>query len=238
MNNMKDNIPKHIEKDINNLVKYYEENLEKVKSVCNSIFVSLNEHEELKKHCHTLKFRIKSFNSLKHKLERKYFESKIKKKIFNINEKNLFEKITDLAGIRILHLHTSQIENIIPILVSIFRENEFIIKEGPIANTWDIEYRKYYQNLGMRTKSRDSMYTSIHYVLLKNTTMKPRCEIQIRTLIEEAWGEVDHLFNYPDKIESIACQEQIKALARVTSSGTRLIDSIFRSKEEYEKFII
>ena len=111
-------------------------------------------------------------------------------------------------------------------------------QEGPIANTWDIEYRKYYQNLGMRTKSRDSMYTSIHYVLLKNTTMKPRCEIQIRTLIEEAWGEVDHLFNYPDKIESIACQEQIKALARVTSSGTRLIDSIFRSKEEYEKFII
>jgi len=43
-----------------------------------------------------------------------------------------------------------------------------------------------------------------------------------RTFSEEIWGEVDHKFNYPHPIESFACGEQIKVLARVASSYTRL----------------
>jgi hypothetical protein len=43
---------------------------------------------------------------------------------------------------------------------------------------------------------------------------------------------VDHKINYPHKSESLSCREQIKVLARVTSSCSRLVDSIFHSYEE------
>jgi len=53
------------------------------------------------------------------------------------------------------------------------------------------------------------------------------CELQVRTLTEETWGEVDHKINYPHKTKSVACLQQIRALARSTSAAGRLVDAIF-----------
>jgi hypothetical protein len=50
--------------------------------------------------------------------------------------------------------------------------------------------------------------------------------------MEEVWGEVDHLLNYPKKTTILACKEQIAALARATSTCSRLVDSILRSHED------
>ena len=55
-------------------------------------------------------------------------------------------------------------------------------------------------------------------------------ESQVRTLMEEVGGEVDHTMNYPNPVESLACREQLKLLARVTSSAGRLVDSIFATR--------
>jgi ppGpp synthetase/RelA/SpoT-type nucleotidyltranferase len=52
--------------------------------------------------------------------------------------------------------------------------------------------------------------------------------------MEEVWGEVDHAINYPHRNESVACREQIRALARSTSSATRLVDSIFATVADLE----
>jgi putative GTP pyrophosphokinase len=76
------------------------------------------------------------------------------------------------------------------------------------------------------------MYTSVHYIIKPNSTAKITCEIQVRTLMEEVWGEVDHLINYPHKSQLISIREQIKTLARVTSSCSRLVDSIFTTYNE------
>ena len=51
--------------------------------------------------------------------------------------------------------------------------------------------------------------------------------MQVRTLFEEVWGEIDHTFNYPVKTTNRVVQEQLKVLARVVGAGTRLSDSIF-----------
>ena len=59
------------------------------------------------------------------------------------------------------------------------------------------------------------------------------CEIQVRTLFEEIWGEIDHAINYPVATESVACKEQLRVLAKLASTGSRLADSIFRSYGEY-----
>ena len=53
--------------------------------------------------------------------------------------------------------------------------------------------------------------------------------------MEEVWGEVEHSINYPHKIDNLACREQLKVLARVTSSATRLVDSIFLTFEEHQE---
>jgi putative GTP pyrophosphokinase len=45
--------------------------------------------------------------------------------------------------------------------------------------------------------------------------------------MEEVWGEVDHLINYPIPSTRLSSREQLKVLARVTSGATRLVDSIF-----------
>ena len=54
-------------------------------------------------------------------------------------------------------------------------------------------------------------------------------EVQVRTLMEEVWGEVDHLINYPQESAYLPIREQIRALARSTSASTRLVDAIFLS---------
>src|SRR4029077_5093148 len=92
----------------------------------------------------------------------------------------------------------------------------------------------YFEKIGIETVSRDSMYTSVHYVIEPSQKTKVRCELQVRTLMEEVWGEVSHKVNYPSPTDSVACREQLKVLARIASGGTRLVDSIFSSHKEYE----
>ena len=95
--------------------------------------------------------------------------------------------------------------------------------EGPMARTWDDESRDYFKSVGIPTmKSGDTMYTSVHYVIEPNSRERYCCEVQVRTLAEELWGEVDHSLNYPHKSKSLSCREQIKALARATSTCTDL----------------
>ncbi|MGH9905928.1 MAG: hypothetical protein ACRD8U_10160 [Pyrinomonadaceae bacterium] len=64
--------------------------------------------------------------------------------------------------------------------------------------------------------------------------MQVTYEIQVRTLADEIWGEIDHKINYPYPHDSLSCREQIKALARVASSCSRLVDSIVASHQDWE----
>ena len=58
------------------------------------------------------------------------------------------------------------------------------------------------------------------------------CEIQVRTLFEEIWGEIDHQVNYPKPTEILACREQLRVLARLVGAGSRLADAIYRVHKE------
>ena len=73
----------------------------------------------------------------------------------------------------------------------------------------------------------------MHYLVKPNNNSDLCCEIQVRTLFEEIWGEIDHAINYPHQTDSVACREQLRVLSKLVSTGTRLSDSIFRSYNEY-----
>ena len=102
-----------------------------------------------------------------------------------------------------------------------------MVHDQPFANVWDNETLTYFRGIGINADFNPRLYSSVHYVIQPNSPVKVTFEIQVRTLSEEVWGEVDHKFNYPHPVDSIACSEQIKVLARVASGCTRLVDSIF-----------
>lgn len=177
---------------------------------------------------HSTKSRTKDIEHLKDKLNRKIAKGN------KITEENLFSEITDLIGVRVLHLHQEQFKEIHKAIMQKIYDEEWKLDEEPKALTWDPESKVFFENLGIQTEVRDTYYTSIHYVvMLNNPKAFTRCEIQVRTLFEEIWGEIDHAINYPHQTESVACKEQLRVLTKLVSTGTRLADSIFRSQEEF-----
>ena len=119
-------------------------------------------------------------------------EAASSRKASDINEGNLFIKINDLAGLRILHLHTKQLEDIHKALLALFERERYVLRGKPFARTWDDESRSYFKQIGINTRKSPSFYTSVHYVINSNSRVKATCEIQVRTLMEEVWGEVSH----------------------------------------------
>jgi putative GTP pyrophosphokinase len=182
---------------------------------------------------HSYKVRAKSEKSLRDKLARKVKESADAGLSFAITPDNLFDQITDLVGLRLIHLHTSQFEAIDAALKAELEVQLFKLREGPIARVWDDENKNYFMSLGVGTTPSNDLYTSVHYVVQPGRKGVFTVEIQVRTLAEELWGEVDHSMNYPHKIGDLACEEQIKVLARLTSTCSRMVDSIVRSREEF-----
>lgn len=198
-----------------------------------SVLVAINESADLMQLTHTIRSRIKDPDHLRNKLLRKMAKCEEKGTEFDITPQNLFTAVTDLAGIRILHLHTKQVKEIDGHLKSIIAEQGLGLLEGPFARTWDDEYRKLFESFGFETQPSERMYTSVHYVLTDKAQGSFTCEIQVRTLMEEVWGEVDHTMNYPTPSKSLPCREQILALARATSTATRLVDAIFETMNDF-----
>ncbi|MGC9949983.1 MAG: RelA/SpoT domain-containing protein [Bryobacteraceae bacterium] len=219
---------------IEDLVLHAKSSEKVFETLLHNLFNTFSSDDELMKYVHSMKWRIKNADHLRDKLIRKWHEASARGKEFTINKNNLFVKVNDLAGFRILHLYTRQFQRIDACLQRIFAEQMYRVVEGPSARTWDDESREYFRSINTRFVKSSTLYTSVHYVVAPNQRTKYTCEIQVRTLAEELWGEVDHTLNYPHVSKSLSCREQIKVLARVTSSCTRLVDSIFLSHNEHK----
>lgn len=229
-------MPKIGKKDevlIDALVRVYQDNEHLVRQFLEQIRFAIIESEELKPLIHSIRGRLKDHDHLRHKLRRRILKAKKDNQDLGIDKGSLLVKINDLAGLRILHLHTRQIADIDKHLRGILQEQQFKLIEGPFARTWDDESKAYFEACGIRTQPSASLYTSVHYVIESASRTKITCELQVRTLMEEVWGEVDHLVNYPDAIEDVPCTEQLKVLARATSTASRLVDSIFSSHADF-----
>jgi putative GTP pyrophosphokinase len=170
---------------------------------------------------HSVKSRLKDVTHLENKVKRKWNQRKI-------GPINLFRAVNDLAGVRVLHLYTKQSGDIHQTILDHITKGFWVLAEQPTAYSWDPETTQYFQSLGLKAVTRESYYTSIHYVVKPHSKTDLTCEIQVRTLFEEVWGEIDHALNYPTPTSIVACKEQLRVLAKLTSTGTRLADSIFR----------
>lgn len=173
---------------------------------------------------HSVKYRLKSKEHLIEKIDRKRKEGRI------ITEDTFFDSVTDLAGIRVLHLYLGQAERIHNEIVNEAEKGEWVLFEKPKAYTWDLDAKAFYENLGITTEVKPSYYTSIHYVLMPKKSSHIKCEIQVRTLWEEAWGELEHLVKYKNQENDMVCDDQLKVLAQIVGAGVKLSDAIIKNK--------
>lgn len=110
---------------------------------------------------------------------------------------NFFEEFADLAGIRILTLYRWGFE---PVHKFISENKWWDVLGIPDSYAVYPEDKQRFTEIGLKPQDRtDQPYTSIHYTVVPHGQGSPRCEIQVRGLHLEGWGEVDHQLRYPDK---------------------------------------
>lgn len=220
---------------IEDVIDFYIENQHRLILFQKSVNAFFSEHPKLNQKpfpiIHSVKTRLKDPSHLKDKIERKL------QKGIKISKENLLAEITDLIGIRVLHLYQDQFPIIHNEILKFIEQGDWIFVDDPKAMTWDPESKQMYENLQIATEVRSTLYTSVHYVIKpNNNNLNPVCcEIQVRTLFEEIWGEIDHNINYPHPTDNIACKEQLKVLSKLVGTGTRLADSIFRTLNDHNE---
>lgn len=144
---------------------------------------------------HSVRWRVKSPAHLVSKIIRKKIEGKSEYK--NIGLKNYHEIVTDLVGIRALHLFKEDFKRIHLFLQPLLSE-----KEPPVANIRAGDsgaFTELCRELKIEVRDHAEGYRSVHYV----KTVRPmsrdlHIEIQVRTVFEEGWSEVDHSVRYPN----------------------------------------
>ena len=201
---------------------YFTDNRHQFESFAQSLMAYFENNPELRKFIHFIKYRIKDEGSLR---------AKLKKILTNEGGQDLVGRVTDFAGLRIIHLHPDQLTDIHPLVLGILDEQKCELLETK-AHCWDLEYEDLFRQIGVEAVPRSSMYTTVHYDIMANQRKKITCELQVRSLMEELWGEVSHRINYPKESPSVSCQDQLKVLARLTSGCGRLVDSIFKTHRD------
>jgi ppGpp synthetase/RelA/SpoT-type nucleotidyltranferase len=177
---------------------------------------------------HSVRSRAKDPEHLREKIVRK----KVRENR-DITPDNLLEQVTDLFGVRVLHIYLQQVVPIHNAIKAYVNAGHLAFFEEPKAYTWDPETKAFLEGLGLRVIYKENHYTSIHYVVKPNPGSRITCEIQVRSLFEEAWAEIDHVLNYPNETSSIACREQLRVMAKMMGAGSRLAEAIFRSHHEH-----
>lgn len=163
---------------------------------------------------HSIRGRVKSPEHLVEKIIRKRGKEH-SYKYKDIDVSNYKSIVRDLIGIRILVLAKEEWEGIFDEIVSLFPQNDS-------SDIRMVESPKAYTRYGDRdifkgkivSEHSNKGYRSQHYVVCFKGVY---CEIQVRTLSEEVFGEFDHKVKYPYR-------DNNKFLIRYSNTLSQLLD--------------
>ncbi|MDC6131773.1 RelA/SpoT domain-containing protein [Burkholderia gladioli] len=146
---------------------------------------------------HSVRWRVKDTEHLIEKIIRKRSNEKTAGKYKDINKENYVKIITDLIGVRALHLFKDGWVEIHDQLMKTWTPVED--PRGYIRQGDQADFVDKLKNHGLDVQIHDDGYRSIHYVVeSKLTNRSTLSEIQVRTLFEEGWSEIDHTVRYPN----------------------------------------
>jgi putative GTP pyrophosphokinase len=144
---------------------------------------------------HSVRWRVKDAEHLIEKIIRKKAESNPKYE--QITSDNYANIVTDLVGVRALHLFKEDAFSIHSEILDVYDSIECpvaYIREGDSE-----EIKKRCSDNGLEVKNHPAGYRSIHYVIRSRPLKRDViAEIQVRTIFEEGWSEIDHKVRYPN----------------------------------------
>lgn len=158
---------------------------------------------------HSFRHRKKSTGSLLKKIYRKKLETPE----LEINSLNYSKEIKDLIGFRILHLTPFDWVPIDSILRKEIRNAKLEERFAYVREGDSIEI---FKNNDCETRKHDFGYRSVHYIF-KTTwlTNEYYFEVQVRTLFQEGWSEIDHKYKYPDTVDALI-KDSLAVLNRIS----------------------
>lgn len=144
---------------------------------------------------HSVRWRVKDPQHLMEKIVRKRNPDSnfYNEKYTSISVCNYHEIVTDLVGVRALHLF----------------KDDYLDIDSYLRDNWShIEKPIYYHREGdvqdsvldiFDKKPHPAGYRSIHYIFTSQPLNKILLtEVQVRTIFEEGWSEIDHVVRYPN----------------------------------------
>ena len=173
------------------------------------------------KSIHSIKYRVKDKEHLIEKIIRK----SVADPSFKITVNNYQKNIKDLIGLRALHLFKEDWVDI----------HHFLADNWNFYTTPRANYKKgdpeslleMYSAVGCELFEHRHGYRSIHYhLLIKPGRHEMVAEVQVRTLFEEAWSEIDHYFRYSNKRENDTAESYLGVLNNITSNADALASYI------------
>lgn len=196
---------------------------------------------------HSIRSRVKNPEHLLAKIVRKKQENYSKYK--KLDKDNYEKFITDLIGFRCLVLFKADWQNFHHYILSKFDnkpeyyikdpildfdkdENHFYIAEKPKVHIRNGDARDIYEDVLPPDSILDGkVYRSVHYIIKYKGIY---LEIQVRTLFEEGWGEVDHAVVYPFYQKDKILKEYTELLNRLSGLADEM-SSFFNRLKILEK---
>nr|WP_314878135.1 hypothetical protein [uncultured Pseudomonas sp.] len=145
---------------------------------------------------HSVRWRIKDSEHLLEKIVRK--RAAKAEKYLEINENNYYSVITDLIGIRALHLFKN---DALKIDASVRENQQLIDTEQPLVYTrkGDTISEDVFPKDRFEHREHPAGYRSVHYIIKAQPQKRQIfAEVQVRTIFEEGWSEIDHRVRYPN----------------------------------------
>ena len=182
---------------------------------------------------HSTRVRVKTPQSLVRKIMRKRLDGPLKgEPIRDINATNYRNEVRDLIGLRAFHLFK---EKWSPIHQAIDATWNYHPDEIPIAYLREgdsKELKADFEAAGFKVDYKDGGYRSLHFVISSQFGKFPTyMEIQVRTLFEEAWGEVDHEVRYPDHQKDPLLKDYLLILNRLAGGADEMSSLLLRVKQ-------
>ncbi|MEJ8757686.1 RelA/SpoT domain-containing protein [Pontibacter sp. H259] len=160
---------------------------------------------------HTTKYRLKDPLHLLQKIIRKKKEYPNR----NIDHLNYLDYINDLIGVRALHIYKNDW-----VQTGQFIFANWNLKRRAHAYTREEDGKDELKVLALnecKVITHPAGYSAVHFVI-KTKPGKQRyyAEIQLRTLYEEAWSEIDHYLRYPNHEHSTLLDDLLQLLNKLT----------------------
>jgi putative GTP pyrophosphokinase len=150
---------------------------------------------------HTITYRIKDQARLIEKIEEEKKQAGVEPG--PITQENFRERVGDILGIRLICLRLSDVETVEAYLALLAEENILKFLRKPVRKRAFVLPVEPGDAIPEDLELRYSGYSSIHYQvkLGENSDASDalkglQFELQLRTILEEAWGEIDHKYRY------------------------------------------